>query len=46
MEIIGSKYGLSYNLNVFKAILTGAIVGLIGFGWLWVLRTVPSKLPI
>ena len=32
MKIIGGDFGLSYCLNVFKAIVTGIIAGIIGFG--------------
>ncbi|WP_162909440.1 sodium/proton-translocating pyrophosphatase [Aggregatilinea lenta] len=44
-EIIGDEYGWTYSLNVFKAIITGAIVGLIGFGWFALMKWLPAKLP-
>lgn len=44
MEIIGGEFGLSWGLNVFKAIVTGIIGGLIGFGWFALLRKLPDKL--
>jgi hypothetical protein len=43
-EIIGGDFGLSWGLNVFKAIVTGIIVGLIGFGWFALIRRLPEKL--
>jgi len=43
-EIIGGDFGLSWGLNVFKAIVTGIIVGLIGFGWFALMRRLPEKL--
>ena len=45
MEIIGEEYGWTYTLNVFKALITGAIVGLIGYGWFALAKWLPAKLP-
>ncbi|MBN1967399.1 MAG: hypothetical protein JW910_22285 [Anaerolineae bacterium] len=39
MEIISDTWGL----NVFKIMLTGAIVGMISFGWFALLRILPDK---
>lgn len=45
MEIIGEEFGWTSTLNVFKALITGAIVGLIGFGWFALAKWLPAKLP-
>ena len=39
-EIISS----TYNYNIFKAILSGLILGALGVGWLALLRFLPSRL--
>jgi hypothetical protein len=43
-ELIGEKYGLSYGTNILKAIITGAIVGLVSFGWFAGLRRLPDRI--
>ncbi len=42
-DIVSNSY-LTYNFNVFKTILTGAIVGVVAFGWIVLLHRLPKNL--
>jgi len=44
MEIIGGDFPWTYYMNVFKAFIMGVILGLVGFGWVALLRAIPADL--
>ena len=39
-EIIGTVYAM----NIFKAMVSGALAGMLGFGWLALLHRLPDRL--
>ncbi len=42
-ELIGDEFGLTWQMNVFKALVTGFVLGLVGFGWFYILRRIPAQ---
>jgi hypothetical protein len=44
MEIIGGEFSLSWGMNVFKVTISGIIMGLLGVGWLALVRILPERI--